>query len=115
MRIRGIKEIKKAMQEHREQTAESIRRGLMKVGLFVQRESQLRTPVDTSNLRNGADTRFKKTTKGASVRVVYVAAYAVFVHENMHARHPIGRAKFLATAVTDNLPRIQTIFRNEFK
>lgn len=31
----------------------------------------------------------------ASVLVGYTAAYAIFVHENLQARHRVGQAKFL--------------------
>jgi len=115
MRVRGIDKIKQQLQQHRDQTAASIRRGLWKVGLYIQRESMMRTPVDTGNLRASANTRIKQTARGASVRVVYTAAYAIFVHENLYSRHTVGEAKFLVKAVTQNLARIVLIFKNEFK
>jgi hypothetical protein len=34
------------------------------------------------------------STKGA-VYVGYTANYAIFVHENLEAKHPVGKAKFL--------------------
>ena len=74
-----------------------VPRKLLKGGLFLQRKSQLIVPIDEDNLRPGAFTRniggggFK-----ADVIVGYVAEYAVYVHENMEARHKPGKeAKFL--------------------
>lgn len=115
MKVRGIKEIKQQLREHKEATAESIRRGLWKVGMYVQREAMMLSPVDTGNMRLSANTRMKKTKRGASVRVVYTAAYSIFVHENLYAHHEVGEAKFLTKAVTRNMARIVLIFRNEFK
>jgi hypothetical protein len=42
-------------------------------------------------------TRAAKANKDAnpSVLVGYTAAYALFVHENLEAHHPVGQAKFL--------------------
>lgn len=72
-------------------------RGLKLGGLFLQRESQKVVPVDTSNLRGGAETR-NVGGKGfaTDIIVLYKAIYAVFVHENLDARHKSGKqAKFL--------------------
>ena len=33
--------------------------------------------------------------RSVSVSVGYTAAYALYVHENLEARHPVGQAKFL--------------------
>lgn len=115
MRIRNVKVIQAELRARRQATTASIRRGLWKVGLYVQREAMMLTPVDTGNLRAGATTRMKQTRTGARVRVIYVAAYAVFVHENLHSRHEVGENKFLVKAVRRNLPQILRIFRAEFK
>lgn len=115
MKVRNVAAIRAELQAHREATAESIRRGLLKVGLFVQREGQILSPVDTGNMRGSFSTRLKKTARGGSVKVVVTAAYAIYVHENEHSHHDVGEAKFLSKAVTRNLSKLLTIFRNEFK
>ena len=81
--------------------------GLFDAGLQVQRVSQSRTPVDTSNLKGSAYTR----KAGGGVEVGYTANYAIFVHENMEARHTNGQAKFLESALRDNASRIVDIVR----
>jgi len=74
-----------------------VPRKLGKGGAYLQRESMKICPVDKNNLKPGAFTRniggggFK-----TDVIVGYVAEYAVYVHENMEARHKAGtESKFL--------------------
>jgi hypothetical protein len=54
------------------------------------------------------DIKLEFTRRGQSARsyravVGYAAPYAVFVHENVHARHPVGQAKFLETAAREGV------------
>lgn len=47
--------------------------------------------------------------KGPTVAVGFTAAYAMYVHENLEAHHPVGQAKFLeqpARALRDEFRRI---------
>jgi hypothetical protein len=115
MRFKNIKVIKQQMREHKRATNAAITRGIAKVGMFVQRESQKLSPVDTGNMRAAANVRLqiKTTTKGASAKIVFVAAYAIFVHENLTAHHEVGENKFLTKAVMRNLERIKVIFYEE--
>ena len=115
MRVGGLKVIKRQLKEHRGEVKKRIEAGLIKVGLFIQRESQLRCPVDTGNMRAGANTRPDRSGGKFRVLVVYLASYAIFVHENLYARHTVGMAKFLTRAVTENLKRITSIFKDAFK
>lgn len=147
-------------------------KGLIKAGLYIQRNSQLRTPVDTGNLKASAFTiwpageattptfsnkkgqaavakrdhtlgiREAKSIVGNSkllpgVVVGYTAAYALYVHENMKARHSDqkvkatgrkvkvgkveideyvkGEAKFLENAVKENRKEIVAFIVNAGK
>lgn len=72
--------------------------GLKLAGLHLQRESQVIVPVDTGALKNSAYTRAEQTTltEPPIVRVGYVQSYAVYVHEDLEARHAPGKtAKYL--------------------
>jgi hypothetical protein len=40
--------------------------------------------------------------RGRSALVGYTQAYAIYVHENMEAKHPVGQAKFLETPLREN-------------
>lgn len=70
-------------------------------------ESQQRTPVDTGALRRS--TRVTVDGQGReTVGTIAVggpaAPYAVYVHENLSAHHPIGQAKFLESTITESAP-----------
>lgn len=46
-----------------------------------------------------------------NVIVGHSASYAVYVHENMEAKHTSGQAKFLQAAVADNMSLLRTIIK----
>lgn len=49
------------------------------------------------------------------VTVGYTAAYAVFVHENLEAFHPIGQAKFLETPMREKSQEMAKIVLDAVK
>jgi hypothetical protein len=65
---------------------------LLEAGLHLERRSKALVPVDTGNLRASGYTR---RSAELEVEVGYQASYAVFVHENLEAKHTNGQAKFL--------------------
>lgn len=70
-------------------------------------ESQRRTPVETGALR--ASHRVEVRRDGANIEgTISVggpsAGYAVYVHENLEAFHPVGQAKFLESTITESAP-----------
>ena len=70
--------------------------GLTKAGLWLQAQSQKVVPVDTSALKNSARTRVEGTGFDTQVSVEYSTHYAIFVHEDLTARHAPGKqAKYL--------------------
>lgn len=87
--------------------------GLKKAGLFLQRESQQVVPVDEGNLKAGAGTR---NIGGAGflvdIIVFYLAIYAVYVHENLDAKHSEGQqAKFLEGPARINRTKLLEIVK----
>lgn len=85
------------------------RNALFKAGLFVQGEAQKRTPVDTGYLRASAKTRMENDY---AVLITYDAAYAIFVHERVNAKHTVGEAKFLQNALDKNKRKIREILQS---
>lgn len=71
----------------------------------IMTEAKLRTPVDTGALRSsGLVSVDRRTTARFDVLMTFggaASAYAVPVHENLHASHPVGQAKFLESAMRD--------------
>ena len=58
-----------------------------------------------------------KSRKDASlsVKVVYLAPYSTFVHEDMQAVHQNGRAKFLSTPARENRQKYADIVTRKIK
>ena len=99
VRITGMSQVLSNMKTATKDIGLDIGRRLKTAGLFVQRESQKIVPVDLGNLHNTARTD-NIGGKGFKADVVVHygtgADYAVYVHENLDARHKPGkRAKYL--------------------
>lgn len=126
--MEGIPELIKKVGELTRAKRKGLRVGLIRMGLMVQRESQKRVPLDTGALKNSAftrditgqksiDVKISETGKSAKpteavtvigdgndkpqVIVGYTQNYAIFVHERLELRHPIGQAKFLSSVLSD--------------
>lgn len=93
--MKGLNDVLHAIDGYSAKRKAATERKLTRIGLKVKRGAMQRTPVDTSNLRNSADTAVEKN----KVFVFYTANYAVHVHEDLEARHETGEAKFLQKAV----------------
>lgn len=86
-KVQGIREIKQALDKIQHIHAQGLARGLMRAGLWLQRESMLLVPVLTGQLKNSANTRQEGGGFEVSVVVSYGTEYAVYVHEDMEAAH----------------------------
>lgn len=53
-----------------------------------------------------------KVARSSAVIVGYTAEYAVYVHENLTARHPVGQAKFLEQPLREMKDELKTIVLN---
>jgi hypothetical protein len=81
-------------------------RALYQEALVEQKESMRRTPVDTGALKGSHETS-KPEQGGGDVSVTITvggpaAPYAVPVHENLHAFHKVGQAKFLESTILES-------------
>jgi len=115
--ITGMPRILKNLKRSKLTTALGVQRGLKRAGQFLQRESQLIVPVDTSNLKGGAFTRnIGGSGFDTDVVVGYVADYAVYVHEDLQANHKTGKqAKYLEQPAREKKDEIFRIIREEAK
>jgi len=81
--------------------------GLKRAGLYIQRKSQEIVPIDTGILRNSARTDAKGSGFKTEVSVMYLASYAIYVHEDKDAKHSKGRTyRYLQKAIEKNRKRI---------
>jgi hypothetical protein len=112
--VEGLRSLQAKLKAMRKRHYANIRRGLIKAGLFLQRESQKLVPIDTGALRNSAFTRPGGTEEDPEVRVGYTQSYAAYVHENLEAAHAPGRvAKFLERPAREKRDDIARIVREE--
>jgi hypothetical protein len=65
-------------------------------GETVMNESKRECPVDKGFLRASGNVDDPiVTSEGFAITLEYPMEYAVYVHENLEANHPTGKAKFL--------------------
>jgi hypothetical protein len=114
--VKGVSVILSNLKKGLATKAKQITKGLKKGGLFLQRESQLIVPVDTSTLKNTAFTRQIGSDARPDIVVGYNTSYAVFVHEDLDARHKPGKqAKFLEAPARAKRKEILQIIVDEAK
>jgi len=115
MSVQGVKEIQRAITAHKKKTAKGLRVGLLRAGLFLQRESQEIVPFDKGFLKASGGARYgwpREEGVGFDIAVAvgYSANYALYVHENLTARHDPGKqAKFLEQPLREKMDRIGAI------
>jgi len=106
----GVKELQKAFITRKKAHAKGLRIGLKRAGLFLQRESQKLVPIDTGVLRESANTREEGVGFNVAVIVSYGANYALYVHEDLEARHKPGKsAKYLEKPLREKRDRMGAI------
>ena len=111
-KITGVREIIRNMRKAKKRKKLGLEKGLVLAGLFLQRESQMIVPVDTGTLRASAFTRKQGTGLRTEVHVGYTTSYAIFVHEDLQAKHAAGKtAKFLEKPAREKQPQMRVIIR----
>jgi len=85
----------------------------MKVGgLYLQRKSQQIVPIDLGPLKESAFTRAIGHGFATDVIIGYTMAYAIYVHEDLQAKHNAGtEAKYLEKPMRENRLAILEIIR----
>lgn len=131
-KIEGVPQVLRNLKAKGIQLADGVSKGLKKAGLKLQRESQLKVPVDFGILKNSAFTRATGAGFATVVTVGYTAAYAAYVHENVEMKgrglprrppskgrywDPQGRgqAKFLEEPARTFAPTLKKIIQDTAK
>jgi len=86
-RIEGVEQVLRNLTRSSAKIGDRIAPGLVKAGVFLQRESQAIVPVQMGVLRNSAFTRRFGAGLRTEVIVGYTVKYAALVHENPNAAH----------------------------
>jgi hypothetical protein len=89
---------------------QEVKRALFEEALIETKEAMQRTPVDTGALRasyvthkpeiNGNDISARISVGGPT------APYALQVHEDLEAYHPVGQAKYLESTLLESAPHM---------
>ena len=81
-----------------------VEAALYQEGQNIMGVSVERTPKKVGNLRGSAHVKLPETKQGkTSVTLAYGTDYAVYVHEILTNQHPMGRSKFLESAVKEGM------------
>jgi len=83
------------------------RKALDAVGLEISGRAKEITPVEFGRLKSSITWQKRDTSVDIGTNV----EYAVYVHENLDARHNVGEAKYLEKAVTRHEDRIRHLIR----
>ena len=113
-RVDNIDLVQKQLDADVWKRGEGLERGLMEAGIYLQGESQRIVPVRYGNLKNSARTYKTKIGNLVVVHVAYGMEYAIFVHEDLEARHKPGKAaKFLETPFREKRRELIRIIAEE--
>lgn len=101
----GGDELRRVIRELGPRASRAVARALYQQGEVIMTEAKKRTPVDTGALRASGHVHPLEITAGQVAVLLGFggpsAPYAIYVHENLHAHHPVGQAKFLESAVLE--------------
>lgn len=106
-RMNGAKDMVARMKRLRKNFPDEVGRGLYIETEIEVTEVKRRTPVDKGPLR--ASVHQVGPTRGQG-RIIYTlivaggpaASYAIYVHENLEAFHPVGQAKYIESVIMES-------------
>jgi hypothetical protein len=106
--IKGLIEMRAKLRRLAAEFPQEVGRALYQEALIEAKESMRRTPVDTGALRASHETERPKY-EGREISVTIkvggpAAPYALIVHEDLDAYHPVGRSKFLESTIRESKP-----------
>ena len=108
--VRGVDRLMTNLSRLARVLPDEAAKALYAEALVIRTESMRRTPVDTGTLRS-THVVSEPTRSGNTIEVRIgvggpAAPYALYVHENVHARHGSGQAKFLESALLEAIPSL---------
>lgn len=106
----GALELRAKLLEAARRVPRIVGAALYQEALIETKESARRTPVDTGALRASHETA-PPVYAGSNITVTITvggptAPYALIVHEDLNAHHPVGQAKFLESTLNESAPFI---------
>lgn len=114
--IKGLKELLRKFDKFEKITARKAEVGMKKAVAYLLRESQKIVPVDTGALKASGHVVVQGSGFDTRAFVVYSTGYAIFVHEDLNARHKKGKyAKYVERPLREKNKQILAIIAKELK
>lgn len=106
--IKGLVEMDRKIKDLARKFPEQFAEAQFEETMIEAEECVKRCPVKTGTLA-GTIHATRPAIKGNSIRTTITAGgprapYAVYVHENLEARHPVGQAKFIESTLYESAP-----------
>ena len=109
--IKGIDRAVRRLKALGEDINKKVAPALFQEAEEIMGRSKELVPVDTGVLRSSGHVKRPEVDRnGVRVTLAYggpAEAYALIVHENLRARHPVGQAKFLEQPLLEALPEVK--------
>jgi hypothetical protein len=94
------------MQEYLQKAPAAARGAMRDAGEQIIGDAQAICPVDKGTLQASGTVDDSNLESGNELVIGFDTDYAAVVHERLDVHHPQGQAKYLETAVKNDLPRI---------
>ena len=101
IRVSGADQMAATLRRQSQAVRRRTQAALVAEAQSVLAESQRRVPVETGELR-ASGMVVPPRGDDLNVEIVFTAPHAVFVHEDLDAVHPDGRAKFLESTLLES-------------
>lgn len=115
VQVKGVAELRRMLKKKQREHSRKFAIGVKRAGLWLLRESMKIVPVDTSALKNSAPNVTRADGMGwdTVMTVGYGQEYAIYVHEDLNARHKPGKvAKFLETPLRNGRGEMRKLIRD---
>lgn len=108
LKVEGVDTVRAKLERLAKQIPNEVAQALYAEAQIEAAESRRRTPVDTGDLRRSHHVT-KPDLGGRRISVSIevggpAAPYAILVHEDLEAFHPVGQAKFLESTLLESAP-----------
>lgn len=108
--FRGFDQVQRNLRRLAIESPDEFGRALYQETEVEATESKRRTPVDTGVLRASIHVEGpERSGRNISTRIVAggpAAPYALQVHEDLEAFHPVGQAKFIESTLNESRPHM---------
>lgn len=98
--VRGLDQVKAGLTAYQAEVRQALTQEVAREGEEIMTESKRLVPVLTGALRaSGHVLPVEDTPTGVRLTLAYgnsAVQYAIYVHERVELRHPVGMARFLA-------------------